>query len=1043
MDNIRRIRNRTIRRLRTQVLNESTADFAFTTFTEGDVDETMDRERASEIIGLVPEGNYRLQVTFIKENVGEWFIERGRNTIRDSSKRLAFVLNRDTRPGALEGIDSLYHDNAYPVAVVIYEAFRMREPDSRNLQPMRHPGNCVAKLVREFFEDSSRGGKLTDERRAAIRKWEKNTARTGGTIENIRKLETAIQRKIIVKDITGGYIYPGTHKYGGRGAPIFIYQHNGHAWRELRFPRKKEVVLYDDSPIQEVSKENGIWFMDEWGRQFMTQDGTLYRPRSEHEAIMEQCAALGEDFSEQVLSINSLDFAAARKRNGWVPTGNKDVAAACVEHGHGGLWNMEYVQTEYVSLDMKHCYPASFKGLGDCKSYYDKYGHPDGQFFRVALNGTLPSIDANGFVKLTAWELAEGLHPIIYAWYGKHLKEKKWLPIPLLRFFEDNGLIICSSDEALLCHSTFTQWLPKDNHAARIVIGKFTQGAKEGEMHMQRRLVTDKGELDFLVKKAHEEGRLVAVENLKVGRELMDWHVLCYYQDHRPQYYHLRASMLAYAHINLLSMLLRFDKEDVPRVATDSLYIKPEILQEVQEYYTNDEVAESGQWRIKDEEIKAWRQRVSYSDEYVSGCNDPTEELLPSVTDPISYKKFSYLHGAGGSGKTSRALALFPDAKVLTPTHRLERKIQRQGYDAQTYHSFFHYNGHKWVPEAVKLPAVVIWDEICTVPLELLREFYEFMKGRTQVVFIGDPHQPPPIAGEMPHEWLLSNAYSEEMNDDYRSKDHIRVLKSALRGLTDAEQHKVMRKKMRAHKYEDFLARWHPKDVVAASRRAVQAKIQKDLLKIHEKKYSHERVPVTYKPQDTRMQKRDVNVPGTGITLPNAVSYDRAWVLLEDVEQVIAHPDWRLGYCITIHSAQGLTIKDNLWLIDQRLCWSNLIYTAVSRVQYADQLRRAWGPALRYDKTSERVAKANILKKLARYKKSDEEKGLAFDLCVDDVYEKNSRCAKCNIPLLWKYDANDDQQFSVDRLDNRRGHCRGNIRLTCLECNRQRGAALL
>ena len=44
--------------------------------------------------------------------------------------------------------------------------------------------------------------------------------------------------------------------------------------------------------------------------------------------------------------------------------------------------------------------------------------------------------------------------------------------------------------------------------------------------------------------------------------------VLCYYHDYRSQYFHLRASMLVYAHINLLTMLLRFEKEDVPRVAT-------------------------------------------------------------------------------------------------------------------------------------------------------------------------------------------------------------------------------------------------------------------------------------------------------------------------------------------------------------------------------------------------------------------------------------------------------------------------------------------
>ncbi|MEW8688966.1 MAG: hypothetical protein AB2556_24370, partial [Candidatus Thiodiazotropha sp.] len=50
-------------------------------------------------------------------------------------------------------------------------------------------------------------------------------------------------------------------------------------------------------------------------------------------------------------------------------------------------------------------------------------------------------------------------------------------------------------------------------------------------------------------------------------------HILTYYDGSQPQFTHLRASMLAYAHINLLSMLLRFTPDEAVRVATDSMYI--------------------------------------------------------------------------------------------------------------------------------------------------------------------------------------------------------------------------------------------------------------------------------------------------------------------------------------------------------------------------------------------------------------------------------------------------------------------------------------
>ena len=45
--------------------------------------------------------------------------------------------------------------------------------------------------------------------------------------------------------------------------------------------------------------------------------------------------------------------------------------------------------------------------------------------------------------------------------------------------------------------------------------------------------------------------------------------------------------------------------------------------------------------------------------------------------------------------------------------------------------------------------------------------------------------------------------------------------------------------------------------------------------------------------------------------------------------------------------------------------------------------------------------------------------------------------------MLWAYMPNDMQQFSEDRLDNGKAHCKENARLTCLECKRRRGAAAL
>ena len=56
--------------------------------------------------------------------------------------------------------------------------------------------------------------------------------------------------------------------------------------------------------------------------------------------------------------------------------------------------------------------------------------------------------------------------------------------------------------------------------------------------------------------------------------------------------------------------------------------------------------------------------------------------------------------------------------------------------------------------------------------------------------------------------------------------------------------------------------------------------------------------------------------------------------------------DWALGYALTVHSSQGLTVADpqKVWIIDDFLKWSNLAYLAVSRVEYLSQLERVVCP---------------------------------------------------------------------------------------------------
>jgi hypothetical protein len=157
---------------------------------------------------------------------------------------------------------------------------------------------------------------------------------------------------------------------------------------------------------------------------------------------------------------------------------------------------------------------------------------------------------------------------------------------------------------------------------------------------------------------------------------------------------------------------------------------------------------------------------------------------------------------------------------------------------------------------------------------------------------------------------------------------------------------------------------------------------------------------------------------------------------------------WTLGYVTTIHSSQGLTITDTIvWIVDNRIEWSNLVYLAVSRVRRINQLRRI----VVGDDAEPTISDASIFdikiihKKLSGYKQQDKKNKREFDIDAELIIalkqQQNNHCASCNCMMRWCYSDKDPRQFTVDRKNNSLGHIKNNVMLTCLECNRRRGAS--
>ena len=340
---------------------------------------------------------------------------------------------------------------------------------------------------------------------------------------------------------------------------------------------------------------------------------------------------------------------------------------------------MGYDTREVTSIDMKACYPASFQAMGEAKPYFERFGHPTHCMTRVAINGSLPKDIGTGFAEVQEWEFEATCHPVIPAWFGRHFSEGGWAPTQLLAFLAESLLLrSLKVREAIISFEKQTEvWLPESRDQVCSVIGKFTQGSKADGKRLTRRLVTDRGELDYLVRDTRLSGASVgAPMKCELG------HILTYYGGSQPQFAHLRASMLAYAHINLLSMLSRFEPDEAVRLATDSICVKKTALCKLEGVgaYKPHEVHPKGccricltchdkatprpprdgiapaQWCDKGESLYMPMEHAAYlsKPDYKATKRDLTPSTAPRHDDPLTRHQLSYLNGRRGAAAKPR-----------------------------------------------------------------------------------------------------------------------------------------------------------------------------------------------------------------------------------------------------------------------------------------------------------------------------------------------------------------------------------------------------
>jgi len=92
------------------------------------------------------------------------------------------------------------------------------------------------------------------------------------------------------------------------------------------------------------------------------------------------------------------------------------------------------------------------------------------------------------------------------------------------------------------------------------------------------------------------------------------------------------------------------------------------------------------------------------------------------------------------------------------------------------------------------------------------------------------------------------------------------------------------------------------------------------------------------------------------------------------------------------------------------------------------------------------LMKQEIERKRGGYRQQDKQKGLfcedlfvSFSDILETMLKSKLQCIYCLSPMFVLYDhVREKKQWTLDRLDNSKGHNRDNVVVSCLECNLKR-----
>jgi hypothetical protein len=882
--------------------------------------------------------------------------------------------------------------------------------------------NCMTKVLSRIYPN------LAD----VIEEWGHFMRKTGKeTVQDLQPLLNEIKRNATFLTIDGHEICRLKARRSAGNSNARIYCFDGHAFTEdLTFdePDPSQHLLVPSHEIYDRLMNEPqtvcIKLLGD-GCGYRTYDGRVVMAEERYKELMELSDKYVVDVPLTCTSPLSVYFKFWIRLNDFLPTKMyvNEIRMATMECIKYNVEDLSMNELQHVDLN------SAFKSITEthhpAHKYYEKYLIPQSCTFYIHNPTFQQVVSVSGFVYASI-QWSSNIHP-----YFKNLLQNhgKWFTTPMIAFSQSCGWIVSATYHKLIWGNErrSVHWGDLDNKTARQLVGKTWQSGLTDTYH-----VKDEQFRDFLINKFEAEGTLHKWSPATVSAT-------------RPpgkQYLEVRSFVLTYHIIGMIATVSKYG-DNVVGVGCDDIWLKD--LSKFNEPFSK----KPGHWKIEPSTFKYQDYadpELSKSDstptEYVD--NDPQvlvddDIIWQCITSPVSHLK-----GALGRGKThgiANYLKQLPRDRYvyLTPNKGLARDKTEEydGLNAVNWHRYF---GTSCLKDWKKIitrgytARFVVWDEIYTVCAEEILGFCNYLKGLgTTLLLVGDDGQLKPFDGRDnvgAVSEILGDGFQYEYTKDYRSLDEkSEKLKDSLRYQKEEECVRLILEAVGSTAHKKMLKEWTPTSLVFASTRIMGAFYTRILKEQQKKKFPKHDIPYLF--TDTTVHEGKTYYCGDRIMLsPKAKPPNNT----------------RLGYVYTIHSCIGKTLLDKLFIIEDRnssvWCQGGL-YTCVGRIRRINQLYFVKPPpeALEHCRTVDSPLIDQIEKRIINHKKADQRADRMEGDYIDTEYiqclcESTPNCTVCNRELEYNnYKQFSSEVWSIDRLDNKKGHIKGNVRITCHSCN--------